>query len=154
MKRSVVLKWEGWTLPTKISVVGAAVTILGTLLSCLFYFFPFDGARRVQADPHQIDLTSQQYTVVVEGSREIELTNGWNLIASSVLNETDIEQAFAPIMKDLVSIFIFHNGKWEHYVPENSFSLNITKIPPGSGLWVRVKRNTKLTLREVIKNGP
>lgn len=77
----------------------------------------------------------------------LPVNSNWNLISiSSGSGTTSIEDALAPIMDDVISVWAYDNGSWLVYDPENPDSSDLLEVYPGQGLWVNMRDNAELDI--------
>jgi hypothetical protein len=77
----------------------------------------------------------------------IPMNSNWNLISiSNGTGTTSIEDALAPIMADVISVWAYYNGQWHVYDPENPNDSDLLDVEPGQGLWVNMRENTELSI--------
>ena len=105
-----------------------------------------------------VDVTGLESDFSNEVSAEGSSTNGglvhilpinsnWNLISiSNGSGATSIEDALAPIMADVISVWAYENGSWLVYDPQNPDFSDLLDVWPGQGLWVNMNDNAELTI--------
>lgn len=77
----------------------------------------------------------------------IPIKSNWNLISiSSGSGITSIEDALAPIMADVISVWAYDNGAWLVYDPANPDDSDLLDVFPGQGLWVNMRDNAELSI--------
>ena len=77
----------------------------------------------------------------------LPINNNWNLISiSGGSGTTLIDQALAPIMADVISVWAYDNGSWLVYNPADPVNSDLVEVEPGQGLWVNMSNNAQLTI--------
>jgi hypothetical protein len=77
----------------------------------------------------------------------LPVNSNWNLISiSGGAGITSIEEALAPIMNNVISVWAYDNGSWLVYDPANPDFSDLLEVEPGQGMWVNMSNNAELTL--------
>jgi hypothetical protein len=77
----------------------------------------------------------------------LPVNSNWNLISIAGGNEiVSVEDALAPIMTDVISVWTYDNGSWLVYDPENPDFSDLLDVEPGQGMWVNMRGNSQLTI--------
>jgi len=77
----------------------------------------------------------------------LPVNSNWNLISVAGGDEIiSIEDALAPIMADVISVWAYDNGSWLVYDPENPDFSDLLDVEPGQGMWVNMRGNAELTI--------
>ncbi len=77
----------------------------------------------------------------------IPINSNWNLISiSGGSGTTSIEDALAPIMDDVISVWAYEGGSWLVYDPANPDYSDLLEVEPGQGMWVNMSVDSELTI--------
>ena len=103
--------------------------------------------KLVVTDNQGLQSTSECLVNVNPESGIISFTSHWNLVSisngSAVIS---IEDALAPIMDDIISVWAYDNGIWRVYDPINPEFTNLYEVESGQGLWINTRENIELTI--------
>jgi len=78
---------------------------------------------------------------------EISFVKGWNLFGISGKSELLISDALTSIEEKYISLWVYINGEWDVFDPENpGFTNSLTTIKPGLGYWINTKEACQLVL--------
>lgn len=77
----------------------------------------------------------------------LPLNNSWNLITiSNGTGLTSIEDAFAKIMDEVISVWAYDGTSWLVYDPADLGASDLFEVMPGQGLWVNMRDNAEVVL--------
>jgi len=77
----------------------------------------------------------------------LPINSNWNLISiSGGSGTTAIEDALAPIMDNVISVWAYENGSWLVYDPANPDYSDLLEVEPGQGLWVNMSVDSELSI--------
>lgn len=71
--------------------------------------------------------------------KSLSLESGWNLVGYNSTTPMSAETALSSIKGKYVSVWVFMNGAWKSYDPENPVFSDLETAEPGYGYWINAK---------------
>ena len=112
------------------------------------YFFAVTAVDESGLESDYSNEVSTDGTSIDDDSIHIlPVNSNWNLISvSNGYGVTSIEDALAPIMDYVISVWAYDDGSWLVYDPVNPDFSDLLEVEPGQGMWVNMSDNAELII--------